>query len=367
MGIAELVERSGPLKRELLIFAADPRFEQALRQQLRRRSDALAASEKEELDNFFDWFVQQYRLPDGRTVIDCFLEERTDLSQPEREFLLGWHDVVQGHFEVIGHEGPVLLAVNLIDELEYRIRANVRLEVFDQAPAGSFVITRVVPVHDEWLVSGVSAMLPADDREELLKIAADTAMRHPTLVYRNPHRLARAWEIQQTQRAAFVEHFGADTVVLEVTELRERMREYGGSPVTDDWVSAMFDQLPPRAVTVGLIYDEEDGLGAFADYRMAEEVFANPHLIRERKYRRLIKKYLTDDSVTPVPLVRLAERDHDKADQVFGWLTHRPGFSWAADGEALLRHHKPWWYKGPRLPRTVVFSERLAPYVMSPR
>jgi hypothetical protein len=31
-------------------------------------------------------------------------------------------------------------------------------------------------------------------------------------------------------------------------------------------------------------------------------------------------------------------------------------------GEALLRKHKPAWYECPPLPRTVVISDRLAPY-----
>jgi hypothetical protein len=122
--IDELVERSGPLKQEVLEFARHPRFDQAVRREVRRRLGDPAAVEDAEIHNFFDWFIQQYRRPDGRTIVDCFVETRPDLPSGEREFLMGWRDVVEGTFEVTGRDGPALLAVNVIDDLEYRIRAN---------------------------------------------------------------------------------------------------------------------------------------------------------------------------------------------------------------------------------------------------
>jgi hypothetical protein len=40
--------------------------------------------------------------------------------------LLGWRDVVEGVFEIRDRAGNAITAVNLIDELTYRIRANAR-------------------------------------------------------------------------------------------------------------------------------------------------------------------------------------------------------------------------------------------------
>ncbi len=369
MRVEELVERSGDLKREVLEFAMTPRFERALRQQLQSRYGKVVVADEQELDNFFDWFIQQYRRPDGRTVVDCFVESRSDLPEAEREFLRDWRDVVEGVFEVTERDGPTLVAVNLIDDLEYRIWANVGPSIFDLMPAGSFLVTRVVPVGGQWLISGVAATYGADTRDELLSVAAEMAVRHPELVYRNPDRLARGWELQEADRAAFIEHFGSDAVVLDVAKAPERMRRFfasrhGENPVAEQWVS-MLDRLDPSVESVGLVYDETDGLAVLADYRLAEEVFADPDLVRERRYRRLMKRYLTDDSVSPVPLVRLAERDHGNAERVFRRLTGNPGFSWPEDGEALLRRHKPWWYGRPPLPRTVVISDRLVPHLIA--
>ncbi|MEU4564327.1 hypothetical protein AB0F72_38595 [Actinoplanes sp. NPDC023936] len=46
--------------------------------------------------------------------------------------------------------------------------------------------------------------------------------------------------------------------------------------------------LPPDltdAETVAIIYDETDGLGFYAEFGLVEEAFANPDLLRCRRWR----------------------------------------------------------------------------------
>jgi hypothetical protein len=151
--IDELVERSGPLKQEVLDLAGRPMFDRAFQSEIHRRFGDPVAAKEAEIHNFFDWFIQQYRRPDGQTIVDCFLETRPDIPPAERDFLVGWRDVVEGRFEVTGRADPVLVTVNVIDDLEYRIRANVGPAIFDHLPPGSFLISRVVPLGEEWLIS----------------------------------------------------------------------------------------------------------------------------------------------------------------------------------------------------------------------
>ena len=47
-----------------------------------------------------DRFALQYRLPNGKTVVDRFLASRPDLDAADREMLLGWRDPVEGIFEI---------------------------------------------------------------------------------------------------------------------------------------------------------------------------------------------------------------------------------------------------------------------------
>jgi hypothetical protein len=362
MIVDHLVERSAELKVELLEFAHRPQFDRELGREFGRRfPDGVVADDG--LHNFFDWFVQEYRRPNGRTIVDEFVESRTDLPEEEREFLLGWRDVVEGLFEVVGRDGPVLVTVNLVDDLEYRMRSNAGPEILNRFPTGGFIGTRAVPIGTEWLISGSSFTFGADEREAVLDIAAQTAMQHPELVFRNPQLLERGWELQCAERARFIEHFGADIVVLDVAEAPRRLREYGERwpNTTAAQLEALLPTPPPDAETVGLIYDESDGLSVLYDFGRLEEAFADPELVRTRPYRRLLKTYLTDPDLSPVALLRLADRHQDKADRVFRLATGKPRFSWTNDGQALLRQHKPGWYARPPLPQVMVVNDRLAP------
>jgi hypothetical protein len=368
--IEELVERSGSLKGELLDFARRPQFDRAFRREIHQRFGDPIVADEDKIANFFDWFIQQYRRPDGKTIVDCFLEARPELPPAEREFLLGWRNVIEGIFEVTGRADPALLTINVIDDLEYRIRANVGPAIFDNFPPGSFIVTRAVPLGDEWLLSGIMSSYTAERRDEVLPVAADMALRRPELVFRNPERLARGWELQASERAAFIDHFGSDAVTLHVDDAAKRLAEFGAkrySGATVDPMKTIADSVPPWAESVGLIYDGSDGLGVYFDLHLVEEAFAEPELCRKRQYRETLKNYLTEESLSPVPLIRLAERDHHNAGRVFRLLTGKPRFTWVKDGETLLRKHKPAWYEHPPLPRISVIGDRLTPYAASGR
>src|SRR5258708_39442141 len=101
----ELVMRSGDLKHDLVQFAKGPRFERAREKALQKRFGSSSVRTEGEAANFLDHFILQDRLPDGRTVVDHFLEMHPELPTAERELLKGWHDVVEGIFTVQGRDG----------------------------------------------------------------------------------------------------------------------------------------------------------------------------------------------------------------------------------------------------------------------
>jgi hypothetical protein len=294
--------------------------------------------------------------------------------------LLSWRDVVEGLFEVKGREGEALLAVNLIDELPYRIRSNMGPKVFEQMPTGSFVITRLVPVGEEWLLSGAQALIPATSRTEIQKMATEFALKHPSLVFRNPRKLEVAWELQRKERGRFIEFFGSDLVVLPGHELAERMRAYmhfvvyeardaegrtAAERAKELGVTAKVPELKlpehlREAETVGVIYDEVEGLNFYSDFGLVEETFARPELAAERKHRQAVLGYLKEPSISPLPLRRLAARDPDRAGRVFQQVLKQPRFSWQRDGEALLRRYKASYFARPALPSIVPVGNTLA-------
>jgi hypothetical protein len=377
---ADLVARSADLKGELVRYGQQPRYETAFHEALLDEEDpASILDDEQRLILFMDHFVLQHRLRNGKTVVEQFVAQHPELPDAEREMLLGWRDVVEGIFEVQHRDGEALIVENLIDELTYRVRSNMGPTIFHRMPRRSVVIARLVPVADEWLISGTTSVFPARERERIYAIAADYALGHPALMFRNPEKVARGWELQRAERDRFVRFFGTDLVILPGDQLAEQMRQYqefshkeilATLPAADRDRGAAtpapeFTADPEllESETVALIYDEVEGLNFYAEFGLVEAVFADPALLRRRMYKQRLVEYLADDSVSPLPFRRLADRDPVRASVLFRKLLRRPDFDWQRDGEDLLREHKPEFYNRPQYPSVSPIGGRLAPYV----
>jgi hypothetical protein len=267
---------------------------------------------------------------------------------------------VEGLFEVERIDGAALLAVNLIDELTYRIRSNMGAGIFESMPPGTFLIVRLVPVLDEWLISGSVATYPAELAEQLLPVAADQALKHPEAVFRNPRLLERGWELQRQDRSKFLEFFGADLVVLTGTEYQARMKEFRQDQMSDSAAAQRDDLELADAESVGLIYDEDEGLGLFTDFARFQRVFEDPDLLDDPDYAEIVLIYLADDTGSLAPFRRCAERWPGGADQVFARVLGQPDFSWPKDGETLLRSVKAEYVDRQPRPGFVPIGSRLA-------
>jgi hypothetical protein len=377
---AALVARSGDLKRDLVSFAQQPRYHRAFREALLSHEDvASVVVDEQKLTMVFDHFVLQYRLRNGKTVVEQFVAAHPDLPDVERDMLLGWRDVVEGIFEVQHRDRDVLVVENLIDELTYRVHSNMGAAVFRRMPRGSFVFTRLVPVADEWLISGATSVFPASQRKHIYAVAAAFALRQPALLFRNPDKLARGWQLQRAERDRFVRFFGTDLVVLPGDQLDDQMRQYQEfsrkeilaalpDAVRNDRAYAPAPELTAghelsECETVGVVHDEIDGLNFYADFGLVEAVFTDPTLLCRRLYKQRLLDYLDDDSVSPLPFRRLADRDPQRASVLFQKLLRRPHFDWPRDGEGLLRERKGAYFDRQPRPSISPISERLAPYV----
>jgi hypothetical protein len=58
------------------------------------------------------------------------------------------------------------------------------------------------------------------------QVALELATRLPELAYRNPEKIEQAWKQMQEGRAAFVEFFGCDALVLPPAEAEERINAF---------------------------------------------------------------------------------------------------------------------------------------------
>jgi hypothetical protein len=92
------------------------------------------------------------------------------------------------------------------------------------------------------------------------------------------------------------------------------------------------------AGTVGVIYDEVEGLGFYQEFGALLAAFEQAGT--GAAGAGVVRAYLEDDSTSPMPLLRCVVAYPRAADAVFARALGRPRFSWARDGEALLRRHK---------------------------
>jgi hypothetical protein len=212
-------------------------------------------------------------------------------------------------------------------------------------------------------------------------MAAELAQQHPALVFRNPAKLEQAWQLQREERRSFVDFFGSDLIVVAGHDLADRLRAYYRFRLHDvrdaqgqsaaeraQQTYGIVPQVPevelpqdlPAADTVGVLFDEVDGLNFLRDFGKVEDTFADPALADEPQHREVVLSYLQDASIAPGVLRRLAERDPRRATQVFRRILQRPRFLWDRDGEALLRRHKAEYFAHPVLPSVTPISESLA-------
>ena len=378
-----LIERSAELKRALVDFACGPRFERRLAPFMLEAAGPEGELNEGEAIGIIDRFALQHRLPNGKTVLDQFTTSRPDLTPADREILRGWHDPVEGIFEIRGKDRDAITLLNLIDDLEYVTYSNVGPAAFRRLPKGGFVHARLVPMRPlpgSWLVSGTMAAYPKSSASQIAEVALELATRQPELVYRNPERIERGWKQMREDRAAFMEFFGGDELVLPPAEAEQRLNTYyrhrqeavlaayprRRRPRNVPGMDVPAFDLPAEladAATIGIIYDETDGLNFYNEYGMLRDLFGDPALAADKRYSQVLRGYLEADSVGPLPLRRLAAAFPHSVDAVFRKILRKPNFTWAEQGEAMLRRRKSRYYEQEPRPGISVIGARLSELV----
>jgi hypothetical protein len=378
--LASLIERSAELKRALVDFACSPRFERHLAPFMLEAADPDGDLGEGEAIGIIDRFTLLHRLPDGKTVLERFLASRPGLSAADREMLRGWGDPVEGIFEVRGKDRDAVILLNLFDDLEYRTYSNVGPAAFRQLSKGGFAHARLVPVRPlpgAWLVSGMLTAYPKSSAAQIAEATLELATQHPGLACRNPERIEQGWNQMREDRAAFIEFFGGDELVLPPAQAGERLNAYyrhrqeaalaaypgRRRPRDVPGVDIPAFELPAEfadAGTIGIIYDETDGLNFYNEYGMLRHLFATPALAADKRYSEALRGYLGAETIGPLPLRRLAAAFPETADEVFRKVLRKPGFTWAEHGEELLRRRKPWYYEREPLPGVSVIGARLS-------
>jgi hypothetical protein len=369
---ARLLDRSGAIKRSMVEFSQRREFRDLVAQAAVERNDIRLFPPDKDRINTIDYFMLQFRFDDGSSFVERFLAAHSELLAEERAMVRGWSTTVEGVFEVTAVDDQSLHLHNLLDELDYRTFSNAGPTLFAGTRVGSFVIGRIAPIREIWMLSGVNGFYGRSERNRILRIAATLAQAAPRLLFTNPAKLEQALALQAEEHRVFVAFFGSDLVIVPGNEVQSRLNDamkyrveqHRDADGTTQVERAQADgiktgplptmEIPDSlaaAATVGLLSDPVEGLSILPDFGVVAEAFANPERAGGRESRETVLNYLKNPGFDPLPLRYLARRDPEKASQLLRRLLNRPKFDWSRDGESLLKQSKPRAFLNPPLPR----------------
>jgi hypothetical protein len=321
----------------------------------------------------------------GLAVAEQFVTARAGLARADRDLVLDWAgNHVRGVFEVRAvarrdSAGPAVIALNLVDDLEYRVYALSgpagQGTGLDDEPGGFFAGTVLPLTTDDtaWLAAGDEIAYPKGDATRVARLAIDLATREPDLVFRNQEKAAQGWTYMRRDREEFVAFFGDDELVLPTAQAEGRLNAY--YRMRRD--SALAARGRHRAVsetgettfvmpdgffefdTVGIIYDETDGFVVVPEYGMLRAMFANPELAADPAHANVLRAYLREDTIPPLPLRRMAAAFPEGVDAVFRRVLGNRAFTWSKNGTGLLRKRKPGYFAAEPTPGVAVLSDRV--------
>jgi len=314
----------------------------------------------------------------GLAAVDRFIAAQRGLSRADRDLVLDWAgNSVRGVFEVSAvarrdSAGEAVIALNLVDDLDYRVYGLQAAAT----PAGGFFAGTLLPLAQDdsaWLAAGDEIGYQKADARQVARLAIDLATREPDLVFRNQEKATQGWAYMRRDREEFVTFFGGDELVLPTAAAEGRLNAY--YQMRRD--SALAARGRHRAVsetgettfvmpdgffefdTVGVIYDEVDGFVVVPEYGMLRALFADPSLAADPRHANVLRAYLREDSIPPLPLRRLAAAFPGNVDAVFRRVLGNRAFTWNQNGSGLLRKRKPGYYEAERTPGVAVLGDRV--------
>jgi hypothetical protein len=95
------------------------------------------------------------------------------------------------------------------------------------------------------------------------------------------------------------------------------------------------------------------------EYGLLTALFADPALAADPSHANVLRAYLREDSIPPLPLRRLAAAFPGNVDPVYRRVLGNRGFSWSQNGAALLKRRKPGYFAAEPTPGVAVLSDRV--------
>lgn len=175
-----LIETAGRLKQRLVRFYyKNEKKYRPLIFSYRLRNNGNPSNS--DLLNGVDWFIHCYTFKNSESLIDRFIRRNQDLLEEEIKILIRWKDSVEGVFEVSSAEDTIVTLVNLLDNEKFTCTTNLGEKGLVRLRPGYFIFTRLVPLENIYLFSGLPAVFPPSARfhaEELVQDMKEKRLNH---------------------------------------------------------------------------------------------------------------------------------------------------------------------------------------------
>ena len=351
----ELVRMSLNLKRQIVDYYKKdrdiPKYKSIIEKKFANPSDGLL----DEVDGI-DWFIHNYRFRNGDTFIDRFIRSHEALSKLEIEILNGWKDSVYSWFQVKSVDKETITLLSLLDGQEYITTSNLGTRAIKQFKVSHFVLTRLVPMHNIYLLSGHVRALPPDAKEYVESRVSEALKSNMKLTFGgNKNKIAEAWKSQKERRREFISYFGRDTIIVPGNKVIEAMNDFFGYTKSlalsrlpeserEKYKNIPFNGSYPDSLsevdTVGIIFDEVEGINLYPHFDLFIAAFSNPSNLAKEEYREAVLGYLWSDTISPLPFKRMVEMYPENAGEVYKTLFKKDKWDNHKDFDNLMRKYK---------------------------
>jgi hypothetical protein len=167
---------------------------------------------------------------EGKAPLDLFLASQPELSNADRQLILGWRRSFVGLLEIVQILPDGLELMNWLTAKHYQIKfTDLSAQVaMSRLKVGDLIIAQISRItHTHWAILTPWVALGRLGKPKLAVAVGAFRQNYPYYLYSDaPEQLAASWASVATYHDRFVEFFGADEITLTGKELELRIGEF---------------------------------------------------------------------------------------------------------------------------------------------
>lgn len=260
------LEQAQTLKQELLDFTFDAEGEIAIALEEYSAEQLSQLAESPYQGNRKTELVIDSFATDGivgsQSVLEHFLAEQSNLSTEEQTLVTKWSRGFIGLFAMIERSSDQMVVMNWLTEKTYTVVLSESQQDRNIArlKPGEILLTRILPLHKEWMFSGPAVFLGKLGKPKLAVAIGNFKKYHPNYLYGDaPELLEEAWQSVESYHQSFVDYFGSHELTLPGHQLEKKLADFQAQMSQKQLIAAGLDSeksLAELAEEAGISLEE---------------------------------------------------------------------------------------------------------------